>query len=60
MSVDVLLQLGYFLLGGWWQDLHSATEKPFIPQNTKTQRNLKIHSVGVPPVQLPFAEQLTG
>ena len=37
-----------------------ATVKPFIPQNTKTQKNLKNHSVGVPPWQLPFASQLTG
>ena len=27
MSVDVLLQLGYFLLGGWWQALHSGHRK---------------------------------
>jgi len=27
LSADVLLQLGYFLLGGWWQDLHSCHRK---------------------------------
>ena len=27
VSVDVLLQLSYFLLGGWWQDLHSGPRK---------------------------------
>ena len=27
VSTDVLLQLGYFLLGGWWQDLHSGHRK---------------------------------
>ena len=38
-----------------------ATVKPFSLQNTrKTQRNLKTHFVGVPPVQLPSVEQLTG
>ena len=38
-----------------------ATVKPFIPQNIpKAEKNLKTNSVGVPPVQLPFAGQLTG
>ena len=38
-----------------------ATVKLFIPQNTKKRKkNLKTHSVGVPPVQLPFAGQLIG
>ena len=27
VSVDVLLQLGYFLLGGWCQDFHSDHRK---------------------------------
>ena len=27
VSADVVLQLGYFLLGGWWQDLHSGHSK---------------------------------
>ena len=27
LSADVLLQLGYFLSGGWWQDLHSGHRK---------------------------------
>ena len=29
MSAYVLLELGYFLLGGWWQDLHSGHCKTF-------------------------------
>ena len=33
-----------------------ATVKPFIPQNIlKAKINLKTHSMGVPPVQLPSA-----
>ena len=36
----------------------TATVEPFIPQNVP-QINLKTHSVGVPPVQLPSAAQLT-
>ena len=35
-----------------------ANVKAFTQQNTK--RNLKTHFMGVPPVQLPFAGQLTG
>ena len=40
-----------------------ATVKHFIPQNPRMQRKLKTHSVGVPPVQLPFtraAHRMTG
>ena len=62
LSADVLLQLGYFdfqEVGGRICTL--ATVKPFTPQNIlKMQRKLKTHSVGVLPVQLPFAGHLTG
>ena len=27
VSADILLQLGYCFLGGWWQDLHSGHRK---------------------------------
>ena len=39
-----------------------ATVKPFILQNIlkALKKYLKTHSMGVPPVQLPFAGQLTG
>ena len=41
VSADVLLQLGYFLLGGWWQDLHSGHRKN--PSFRKTfQKHKKI------------------
>ena len=37
-----------------------ATAKPFIPQNVRNAKiNLKTHSVGVSPVQLPSTGQLT-
>ena len=40
MSADILQQLGYILLGGWWQDLYSGHCKTFIPQNIrKAQKN---------------------
>ena len=37
VSADILLQLGYFLLGGWWQDLHSGHRKK-TPSIRKTQK----------------------
>ena len=39
LSADVLLQLGYFLLGGWWQDLHSGHRKTH--HSTKHSRSIK-------------------
>ena len=35
VSVDVLLQLGCFFLGGWWQDLHSGHRKTIHSAKTK-------------------------
>ena len=35
VSVDVLLQLGYFLLEGWGRICTPATVKAFIPQTQK-------------------------
>ena len=57
LSADVLLQLGYFLLGDWWQDLHCGQCKTLhsAKHSRSIKKNLKTHSVGVPPVQLPFA-----
>ena len=37
-----------------------ATVKPFTPQNPQTQRKLKTHSMGVPPLLLSFTGKLTG
>ena len=39
MSTDVLLQLGYILLGGWWQDLHSGHRKTL--HSAKHSRSIK-------------------
>ena len=61
VSADVLLQLDYFSFGGWWQDLHSGHRKTFhSAKRTKSKKNLETHSMGITPVQLPFAGQLTG
>ena len=38
MTVDILLQLGYFLLGGWWQDLHSGHRKTLHSANHKNAK----------------------
>ena len=61
VSADVLLQLGYILLGDWWQALHSGHRKTLhSTKHTKsTKKNLKTHYMGVPPVWLPSAGQLT-
>ena len=37
-----------------------STPATVNPSFRKTQRNLKTHSVGVPPVHLPSSGQLTG
>ena len=34
VSADVLLQLGYFLVGGWWQDLHFGHRKTLHSRKT--------------------------
>ena len=48
VPVDVILQLGYPFLGGLWWDFHSGHCKtPHYTKHKKTQRKLKIHSVGV-------------
>ena len=61
LCVDVLLQLGYFLFGVGGRICTPATIKSFIPQNVqKAKINLRTHSVGVLPMQLPSAGQLTG
>ena len=62
VSADVLLQLGYFLLGGWWQDLHSGHRKILHSTKTyeKTRSKPKIYYMGVPPVLLSFSGHLTG
>ena len=61
VSADVLLQLGYFLLGGWWHDLHSGHRNTLHSAKLmKSIKNQKTDSVGVPPVQLLFARKLTG
>ena len=62
VSADVLLQLGYILLGDWWQALHSGHRKTLhSTKHTKsTKKNLKTHYMGVPLVLLPFTGQLTG
>ena len=43
VSADVLLQLGYFLFGGWWQNLHSGHRKTLhsakIQKAEKTSEN---------------------
>ena len=59
VSADILLQLGY-LLGGWWQDLHSGHRKTLYSAKHKNAKKSENPLCGVPPVQLPFAGQLTG
>ena len=39
VSADVLLQLGYFLLGGWWQDFNSGHRKTL--HSAKHSRSIK-------------------
>ena len=39
VTADVLLQLGYLLLGGWWQDLHSGHCKTL--HSTKHSKSIK-------------------
>ena len=42
VSVDVLLQLGYILLGSWWRDLHSGQRKTLNspkPTNVRKSEN---------------------
>ena len=39
MSANVLLQLGYFILGGWWQDLHSGHHKTLHPTKHTKSKN---------------------
>ena len=39
LSADVLLQLGYFLFGVWWQDLHSGHRKTL--HSAKHSKNTK-------------------
>ena len=63
VSADVLLQLDYFLLEGWLQDVQSGHEKTFHStkhMKIKAKIILKTYSMGVHPVQLPSAGQLTG
>ena len=60
VSADVLMLLGYFLEEVRGRFCTPATVKPFTPQNTKTQRDLKTHSVGGHTMQLLSAGQLTG
>jgi len=50
VPVDILLQMGYFFQQVGGRICSLATVKPHTLQNTKTQINLKTHSVGVPPV----------
>ena len=63
VSADIFLELGYFLLGGWSQDLHSGHRKTLHsakPTKSIKKKHLKTHSMGESPVQLPFTRQLTG
>ena len=58
----VLLQLGYYLFRGWWQNLHSGNRKTLhsAKHSKSIFKNVKSHGLGVPPAQLPFAGQPTG
>ena len=43
VSADVLLQFGYFLLGGWWQNLHFGHRKTLnSAKHTKSKKKSEI------------------
>ena len=63
MSADVLLQLGYFLFGGWWQDLHSGHRKTLHSakhKNAKKSENPLHESTSCAASLRRAAHQMTG